>query len=189
MKQFSDPYYGYKSKVRKLKATFYYAINKLVSENLACVSGHVIFGCPGDKVVEALYRKIFSKFSGGCMLMDRLKVLSVGGWDENIHWGEDTELYYRLKKHGLVWDSDFNAVAYHPMTLKQYFKKAGPWGSGLAETYKRHPLSLRNLLLKRWGAIIIRPIHLALSVHPKLLFYYSIERIIYLSAFIQALKE
>lgn len=157
--------------------------------DIYAVSSKVIFGYKTDPVLEKLFRFSKGAQSGGSCIMRTREVLSMGGFDKTIHWGEDFELAQRIEREGHRWVMS-DALSFHPMDVHGFFQRSKSWGAGLAMAYKRGTMiSFRKTLVKRFLSTLIRPVHLALAVHPNLLIIYFLDRLIYFKAFAEELKR
>jgi GT2 family glycosyltransferase len=91
-------------------------------------------------------------FYPGCNLLVRKGFLAtVGGFDEALHGGEDTDLAWRVREAGAraAWADD--ALVWHAVrevTFPQQLRSLPRW-AGLALVARRHP-QLRVLAHRRW---------------------------------------
>ncbi len=95
-------------------------------------------------------------FYPGCNLLVRRAFLeAVGGFDEGLHGGEDTDLVCRVRKLGAETGWAPGALVWHavrPQTYLEQLRSLPRW-AGLAAVVKRHP-ELRALAHRRvfWKA-------------------------------------
>lgn len=117
-------------------------------------------------VKELNIKKIFSKKEGqkdwspistSCLAVTEKVFKKIGGFDENLWWGVDTEFLYRGAQKKIVMKLAPNTWIYHPyannfrMLWKKYFKS----GLGTAHEMKRNPERklkpyLKNLFVASW---------------------------------------
>lgn len=88
----------------------------------------------------------------GCNLLVRKDFLErVGGFDTDLHGGEDTDLVCRVRKAGAVMGWAQDAVVQHavrPQTFVEQLRSLPRW-AGLPRVVGRHP-ELRELAHRRW---------------------------------------
>ena len=144
---------------------------------------------PEDRAEGLWARTVRSEEPGlypGCNLVVRRTSLEgVGGFDESLHGGEDTDLAWRVRESGasVAWVDE--AVVWHAVrevTFAEQLRSLPRW-LGLPLVVKRHP-QLRALAHRRWfwkashprallalGALLLSPVEpwLALGVLPLLL--------------------
>lgn len=110
---------------------------------------------PQDEATGRWDRTVTSAAPGfypGCNLLVRRSFLEqVGGFDEALHGGEDTDLAWRVTKAGarVGWADD--ALVWHavrPQTFAEQLRSLPRW-SGLPAVVRRHP-ELRALAHRRW---------------------------------------
>ena len=81
----------------------------------------IVFG--DDPVIVELFQSIKKdreSVSGGCCIINRELLNSIGGYMDEVHIGEDAELFYRAKKYGYKWVRKVGVYAYHPATVTQF---------------------------------------------------------------------
>ncbi|MHA1409888.1 MAG: glycosyltransferase [Candidatus Odinarchaeia archaeon] len=61
---------------------------------------------------------------GGAVILDREAVLSIGGWDKNIHMCEDIELELRCRANGYRWVKSSSVVVYHAGSIYEWLLKS-----------------------------------------------------------------
>ena len=116
-------------------------------------------------------------------------MLGVGGYNPEVHWGEDMELMTRLEKHGLRWVRELNAVAYHPLTLKQSLHRGWRNGAGFTVMWRYADKPLRKIALQLVGRTFLMPIYYALHLlEPRILIYYFLFNLAHLTAFLHTLN-
>ena len=115
------------------------------------VSSRILFHDPKHAEVKKLssYGRENAS-SSGAMMLNKTKVLGVGGWNGGVHYGEDYELSVRLRKAGYNWKTTNSVACLHPCTREQYINRAYNHGYGLldvipAEIHNRFFLLLRSL--------------------------------------------
>ena len=95
--------------------------------------------------------------SSGAMLLDKAKVLSVGGWNGGVHYGEDYELSVRLKKAGLQWKTTNKVSCIHPCTCRQYINRAFQHGYGLLDVIPSTIHGRLFLLFRSFASASVMP--------------------------------
>lgn len=124
------------------------------------VSSKVVYGWQSDKIIEKLHR-IGARPVGGSIGVSMLKtqqILDIGGFNVNVHRGEDTELHIRINQHGFKWIREHMAVAYHKMTLRQYWRKAEKDADGWCIMWA-HLHNKFKYIMKRFASSIVMPIY------------------------------
>ena len=58
--------------------------------------------------------------SGGCCIIHRETLNTLGGYKTDVHIGEDSELFYRAKRQGYKWIRKSGLYVSHPLTSKQF---------------------------------------------------------------------
>jgi glycosyltransferase involved in cell wall biosynthesis len=93
--------------------------------------------------------------SGGGCILNRDKVLSVGGWNPYIHRGEDLDLSLRLSSKGFTWIRNGKTFAYHPMTIVEWCR--GARANGRAAVYLFQYVKPYKILIKKLIELFIQP--------------------------------
>jgi glycosyltransferase involved in cell wall biosynthesis len=96
---------------------------------------------PADGLLDRTVRSEEPGLYPGCNLVAPVRALRlVGGFDERLSGGEDTDLAWRLRAHGrAVWDDDL--VVHHAVrrvTLVAHLRSLPRW-AGLPLVVRRHP--------------------------------------------------
>ncbi len=137
------------------------------------VSGKVVFGYKTDKVLEKIHTCSLrgEGASVGVALFKRRQVLALGGFNVHTHRGEDTELELRMKSKGYRWIREQTAVAYHPLTMKEYMRKAVDNVDGwmLIWNHSNHRV---RFLIERTGAFLFMPVYYGLLTRSMKAAYY-----------------
>lgn len=88
----------------------------------------------------------------GCnLLVSRAALSKVGGFDESLHGGEDTDLAWRVRESGATHGWADDALVWHavrPVTFAQQLRSLPRW-AGLPLVVRRHP-QLRELAHRRF---------------------------------------
>lgn len=95
----------------------------------------------------------FTAIKGACCAIRRTAFEEVGGFDEVLLIGEDTEFFYRVRRRGHNLVLAANCWAYHapPANLKGLLRKSFSYGVGHArETRKSPERGMALLPLNRW---------------------------------------
>jgi len=77
----------------------------------------------------------------GCNVAYRREAFEkAGGFDEGIEFGEDVDLYWRIRKLGFAYSIDptVKVGTMHPQTILDFFKQRFRWGMGYAQVAKTH---------------------------------------------------
>jgi glycosyltransferase involved in cell wall biosynthesis len=77
---------------------------------------------------------------GGNVAYSREAFEKAGGFDETIEYGEDVDLYWRVKALGFKCsiDTTIKARTLHPETVLSFFEQRFQWGMGYAQLTQRH---------------------------------------------------
>lgn len=128
--------------------------------------------------------------SSGAMLLNKQKVLSVGGWNGGVHYGEDYELSVRLKKAGLTWRTTNKAVCIHPCTRRQYLDRAFHHGYGLLDVIPSEIHNRLYLLLRCLGSAVVMPFYYGFrSRDPAIFKLYLLYRWLYCFGYFKGLMK
>lgn len=98
------------------------------------------------------------------MLVDTETFARIGGFNEQMHVGEDVDLVWRLLEHGTVRYFPTVHVGHRPRgTLGAALNRRRLYGTGAADLAGRHPGTLRHVDVSIWS---LGPWLLAVLVHP-----------------------
>lgn len=98
------------------------------------------------------------------MLVDAESFAAVGGFNEDMHVGEDVDLVWRIAQHGVVRYYPDVHVGHRPRgTLTAALNRRRLYGTSAADLAGRHPGTLRHLDVSIWS---LGPWLLAVLVHP-----------------------
>lgn len=188
----SSPYVVYLDDDIILEKKWFKKMMKTFTPKVIAVSSRVVYGYQTDSVLLKLYSKgrpPKAGGSGGVAIFDRQKILSVGGYNPEMHWGEDAELQERMRKNGYRWIRQLNAYAYHPCTFKESLARAKRNGLGMASVWKHYPTSLLRIMIKQFGRIFVMPIYYTLqTLEPRILAYYFLYHWLFLKGLIGGLR-
>jgi len=143
--------------------TFYATLSKHLnsSKEVAAVSGMVQWGYPDHKTMMRLHSNPRSiGHSGGCALFKTDILKKLGGYHPEMHRGEDSELFYRLRKHGYKWLRVPEPVG-HPCTVRQYLTRNMHNPEGIIETWKSGSAPIAEILARRTLRPLIMPFYYA----------------------------
>jgi cellulose synthase/poly-beta-1,6-N-acetylglucosamine synthase-like glycosyltransferase len=104
-----------------------------------------------------LERYGFTAIKGGCCAIRRTVFQEVGGFDEDVLSGEDTDFFYRVRRHGHDLALAANCWAYHPppANVKELLRKGFSYGVGHAREARKSPERRMALLpLDRWYGVV-----------------------------------
>lgn len=97
------------------------------------------------------------------LVVRRETFLSVGGFDEDLHVGEDVDLVWRLSERGVVRYDPEVVVRHSPRTsLADALRRRRDYGTSAGPLDQRHPGRLRHLrmsprTLLPWVAAVVHP--------------------------------
>lgn len=155
------------------------------------VSSSIIYGSKSDSILEKLHRKSIRHTAGGSIgisLFKRKELLAIGGFNPLIHRGEDTELNLRMSSKGLKWIRAVHALAYHPLTMKEYLKKAKKNADGWILIWL-HTHQRLSFIARAYGAALVMPIFYGLAtLDLRVLFYYALYKYKILLTFLRTVK-
>ena len=98
------------------------------------------------------------------MLVDAESFARVGGFNPDMHVGEDVDLVWRIAEHGVVRYYPDVRVGHRPRgTLTAALNRRRLYGTSAADLAGRHPGTLRHLDVSIWS---LGPWLLAVLVHP-----------------------
>jgi len=98
---------------------YYKMIN--YTNNVFALSPIILFGT--NENILSIYkrkRKDVEGVSSGYCIINKDIINKIGGFNVNIHVGEDSELFYRAKKKGYNWMRLHNVFVNHPCTDMQF---------------------------------------------------------------------
>jgi len=157
-------------------------------EKTLAVSCKIIFGHGTNEVIEKIHRagKRREGACGGANLMKRNEVLKLGGFNTNIHRGEDMELELRINQHGFKWMKQQEAIAYHPCTYPQFLKRAQQDGWGWIMVWYHSSSGNRlRFIARRLVSTFLMPFYYTFLTRDfRVLAYYSTYKIKSLFTFI-----
>lgn len=138
------------------------------------VSGKVVFGHETDSALEKLHLCSLrgEGASIGVALLKRKEALAVGGFNPQMHRGEDAELELKMKSKGYKWLRVPSAVAFHPLTFPEYMQKAKDNVEGwmLIWNHSNHRI---RFLIERTGSWLLMPFYYGfLTKNVKVAYYY-----------------
>jgi len=117
----------------------------------------------------------------------RRKVLiGVGGISEALQTYEDWELKARLDVHGYRWVWDRNVVNLHPLSMREYLKRARAWARGAAMS---GVAASRYEYFRRFAVSPLGGLRLAGIVHPIYAIYYPMVQFQSLIGFLEGAKS
>jgi cellulose synthase/poly-beta-1,6-N-acetylglucosamine synthase-like glycosyltransferase len=99
----------------------------------------------------------FTAVKGGCCAIRRTVFEEAGGFDEDVLTGEDTEFFYRVRRHGHNLALAANCWAHHPppADMKQLLRKSFSYGVGHAREARKTPERRMAVLpLDRWSGVL-----------------------------------
>lgn len=167
----------------------YWGLN---GDKVVATSGRVVYGWDSDPVMLKLFRHgrpVKQGGSGGLMLGKREVLLKLGGYNRDIHWGEDAELCQRIERHGYKWIRVLSAVSYHPSTLKEMISRNIRNGVGLKQLWLRGG-TLRSLFFRLFGRTFFMPFYYGWqTLDPRVMGYYFLISFPLLMSFFWSLKK
>lgn len=155
------------------------------------VSSRILFHdpkCPEVKKLSSYGRE--NAASSGAVILDKAKVLSVGGWNGGVHYGEDYELSIRLKKAGMPWKTTNNVTCIHPCTRAQYMNRAFHHGYGLLDVIPSTIHSRVFLLMRCLCSALVMPFYYGLRSRDSSIFkLYLLYRWLYFLGYFKGLMK
>ena len=174
------------------KHCFTYMFRRLADPYVVGVSGRVVYGYRSNEILFNLYlhgRPPKSGGSGGLALLKRKEVLALGGYNRDIHWGEDAELCARLEKNGLKWVRELSAVGYHKCSFREALQRAKRNGSGHIVLWRFGSKTLRNIFFRLVGRTFVMPVYYMLqTLEPRVLLFYFLYNLLFLTSFLKELR-
>lgn len=155
------------------------------------VSSKIVFGYGTDKVLEKMHRMAIRSEGGsiGISVLKRKEILALGGFNRHVHRAEDTELHLRIKKHGFKWIREQNAVAYHPLTFKEFMDKSRRDVGGWLLIWKYSSQRIM-FIAERTGSALFMPIFYGLLTFDFRVFtYYFLFKINILISFLRRVNQ
>jgi cellulose synthase/poly-beta-1,6-N-acetylglucosamine synthase-like glycosyltransferase len=114
-------------------------------DGLGCVGGEVraLNGSRSiARTIELIQNEFPRKWPFGANVAFRREVLErLGGFDTGMEYGEDADLFLRMRKagYGYVMAKSISARTENPESLFALFKQRYKWGKGFAQLIDRHP--------------------------------------------------
>jgi GT2 family glycosyltransferase len=99
----------------------------------------------------------FTVIKGGCCAIRRAMFDEVGGFDQEVLGGEDTDFFYRVHRRGHNLAVAANCWAYHPppASLRELLRKSFSYGVGHAREARKSPeRGMAVLRLDRWYGVV-----------------------------------
>jgi glycosyltransferase involved in cell wall biosynthesis len=118
-------------------------------------------------------------------IVKRKVVIGVGGISKILQTYEDWELKARLDAHGYRWVWDRNVVNHHPLSMREYLKRARLWARG---TGMSGVATSRYRYFKSFALSPLRGLRLASMVHPIHAIYYPMVQFQFLIGFLEGRK-
>ena len=132
--------------------------NAIKKNNKNCgVSSSIIHTLNKDIIIAWKSLKQRGSSSGIC-IMNKEIYDKVGGYDENIHVGEDAELSARIYASGYLWSKCNTVYAYHLSTKKEFIFRRWKHRKGIWYTLRYGRYKLLNLMMRRLGGMLIVPL-------------------------------
>lgn len=127
----------------------YSAIMKYGSEVFA-ISPVILFGT--NKDILSVYKrktKDTEGVSSGFCIMHRSTTDKIGGFNTQVHIGEDAELFYRAKRHGYRWIRKHDVFVEHPGTNVDFIFRTWRHREGIMTSVAYGFDSYHGLIIKR----------------------------------------
>ncbi len=112
---------------------------------LGCVGGEVraLNGSSAiAKTIELLQNEFVRRWPFGANVAFRRSVLEeLGGFDPDMEWGEDADLFIRMRKAGYahIMVKSVSARTENPENFLDLFRQRYKWGRGFGQLIDRHP--------------------------------------------------
>ena len=134
------------------KDVAYTMYNRMInySSNVFALSPIILFGTNKDILSVYMRKKkdVEGVSSGYCMINTDI-VRKLGGFNINIHVGEDAELFYRAKKNGYNWIRLHDVYVNHPCTNSEFIFRTWNHRRGMMFSVKYGFDTYFSLILKR----------------------------------------
>ncbi len=99
-----------------------------------------------------------------CLAVRSATFRSVDGFDEEMRFGEDVDLVWRLATHGVVrYASSIEAIHQPRASVAALVRQRRTYGTSAADLAARHPDAFVPLVVEKWGALSLL---LLLTGHP-----------------------
>jgi GT2 family glycosyltransferase len=139
-------------------------------------SSKVIFGYGCDKTLMKLHTCSLrgEGASIGVAIIHRKLAIDLGGFNRKVHRGEDTEFELRAGAKGYKWIRVSSALAYHPLTFKEYINKAEVNANSWLQLWSNMKSKLRlKFLAYRYGSALLMPFYYGVLSHDPRVFGYD----------------
>ncbi len=134
------------------KDVSYKMYNRIInySNNVFALSPIILFGTNKDILSVYMRKKkdVEGVSSGYCIINTEI-VRKLGGFNIDIHVGEDAELFYRAKKKGYNWIRLHDVYVNHPCTDKEFIFRTWNHRRGMMFSVKYGFDTYYSLILKR----------------------------------------
>jgi glycosyltransferase involved in cell wall biosynthesis len=160
-----------------IEPQWYYKMNMALQGNSKAfaASSKVVFGYGCDKTLTKLHTCSLrgEGASIGVAVIHRKLALDIGGFNRKVHRGEDTEFELRAGSKGYKWIRVSSALAYHPLTFKEYIDKAEVNANSWLMLWRNMKSKLRlKFLAYRYGSALLMPFYYGmLSRDPRVFGY------------------
>ncbi|HUY00111.1 MAG TPA: glycosyltransferase family 2 protein [Candidatus Deferrimicrobium sp.] len=131
---------------------------KGAEENVFALSPLIIFG--NDPLIKGIFERRKLKkdregTSGGICIINKEIIKEIGGYNKNIHIGEDAELFSRAKVLGYRWIRKMNICVYHPLSRKDFIFRTWNHRHGFYVLLAYNVKSRKSLLFDRSKEFIL----------------------------------
>lgn len=129
------------------------------------VSALIIDGYPNNKTIMKLYenKRKYSYAMGCCLFKRDMLIKYIGGFIDNIHYGEDILLAYRIRKKGYNWNICNTKVYHHVNGIKNELTRHFKNTKCIIDLWKIGNINLINHLAISVGRILIMPFYYAIK--------------------------
>lgn len=120
----------------------------------------------GDRPAIVRSRSRVAYVPSACLVVDRVAFHSLRGFDEQMRFGEDVDLVWRLASCGTVRYASSITAFHRPRgSIPDFVRQRRTYGSSAAALAARHPSEFVPLIIEKWGALSLA---LLFAGHPVL---------------------
>ncbi len=120
----------------------------------------------GDRPAIVQSRSSVAYVPSTCLAVDSAVFQSLGGFDEQLRFGEDVDLVWRMTSRGVVrYVSGVKAVHQPRKSIAAFVRQRHSYGTSAADLAARHPDAFVPLVVEKWGTVSLL---LLLAGHPLL---------------------
>lgn len=147
-------------------------------------SSRILFGEPNEPTIAKYYRASGEiNYGSAAIMIDTQRLRDLGGWNTEIHMGEDSELRLRMPPGSWVISE---AEVWHPVSFRRWIRMAFSYSDGAAILIQKGRMSLL-VAVKRMLLKLTRPFVYGWRTRSFRVFIYgSIYNLAYLAGLVRA---